>query len=45
MEIQIFPIHTSGEKRIGIKPMHYDKAFPQLMKKITGKRWTSDVKC
>ncbi len=45
MRIQIFPLTYQGEKRIGIHPLSFDKAFPLLMKKIPGSRWTPDEKC
>jgi site-specific recombinase XerD len=34
-----------GQKRIGIRPLGFDKAFPGLMKQIPGSRWTPGEKC
>jgi hypothetical protein len=45
MKIQVFPLEWEGGKRIGIRPMSYDKAFPGMMKQIGGSRWTPDVRC
>ena len=45
MKIQIFPLTYEGKKRIGIRPLGFDKAFPALMKKIPGSRWTPEEKC
>jgi hypothetical protein len=45
MKIQVFPLQYQNDKRIGIRPLGFDKAFPVLMKKVPGIRWTPDVKC
>ena len=45
MKIQAFPLQYQGEKRIGIRPLGFDHAFPALMKKVPGSRWTPDEKC
>lgn len=45
MKIQVFPLEWKGEKRIGIRPMGFDRAFPDMMKQIKGSRWTPDVRC
>ena len=45
MKIQVFPLIYEGKKRIGIRPLGFDKAFPALMKKIPGSRWTPEEKC
>ena len=45
MKIQVFPLQYQGEKRIGIRPIGFDCAFPALMKKIAGSRWAPDEKC
>ena len=45
MKIQVFPLDWEGRKRIGIKPMGFDKAFPGMMKQVRGSRWTPDVRC
>ena len=45
MKIQVFPLQFRNQKRIGIKPMGFDKTFPALMKQIPGSRWTPDQRC
>lgn len=45
MIIQTFPLQYQGQRRIGIAPMGYDKAFPAMMKQIPGSRWTPEEKC
>jgi hypothetical protein len=45
MKIQVFPLELGGKKRIGIRPLGFDKAFPGLMKQILGSRWTPGEKC
>ncbi|MCB0376194.1 MAG: site-specific integrase, partial [Sinomicrobium sp.] len=45
MKIQVFPLAFEGRRRIGIKPLGYDRAFPGMMKQIKGSRWTPDVHC
>jgi integrase/recombinase XerD len=45
MKIQVFPLELGGKKRIGIRPLGFDKAFPGLMKQIPGSRWTPKEKC
>ncbi len=45
MRIQTFPLQYQGQRRIGIAPMGYDKAFPAMMKQIPGSRWTPEEKC
>jgi len=45
MKIQVFPLAFEGSKRIGIRPMGFDQAFPGLMKQIPGSRWTPGKKC
>ena len=45
MKIKIFPIHYHEAKRIGIKPLGFDKTFPSMMKQIPGSCWTPDVRC
>lgn len=45
MKIQVFPLEWEGGKRIGIRPMGFDKAFPGMMKQVRGSRWTPDVRC
>ncbi|MEM6378777.1 MAG: hypothetical protein AAF705_11195, partial [Bacteroidota bacterium] len=44
MRIQVFPLQWQGQKRIGIRPLGYDQAFPEMMKSIPGSRWTPDVR-
>ncbi|MEL7120450.1 MAG: tyrosine-type recombinase/integrase [Bacteroidota bacterium] len=44
MKINVFPLVYEGEKRIGVKPQGFDKAFPGMMKSIKGSRWTPDVR-
>lgn len=41
----MFPLAFEGSKRIGIRPLGFDKAFPGMMKQIQGSRWTPDVRC
>ena len=45
MQIQIFPLEVDGAQRIGIKPLGFDRAFPQIMKQIPGSRWTPEERC
>ncbi|MEZ5038680.1 MAG: hypothetical protein R2828_02265 [Saprospiraceae bacterium] len=45
MKIQVFPLMYQNKKRIGIHPLGFDRAFPLLMKKIPGSRWTPIEKC
>ena len=45
MKINIFPLNYSGVRRIGIKPLSFDKAFPAMMKQIPGSRWTPEEGC
>ena len=45
MKIQIFPLDFEGVKRIGIRPLGFERSFPSLMKKIPGSRWTPKEKC
>jgi site-specific recombinase XerD len=45
MSIQIFPMDFEKQKRIGIRPLGFDKAFPEMMKKVRGSRWTPNEKC
>lgn len=45
MKIQVFPLVFENRKRIGIKPLGYDRAFPGMMKQIEGSRWTPDERC
>lgn len=45
MKIQVFPLQHFKDQRIGVQPMRFDKAFPELMKGIAGSRWTPDVRC
>lgn len=45
MKIQVFPLEVEGAKRIGIKPLGFDQAFPGMMKQIKGSRWTPAVRC
>lgn len=45
MKIQVFPLQFRGERRIGIQPMGFDRAFPEMMKQIPGSRWTPDERC
>ncbi len=45
MRIQIFPLTCEGVKRIGIRPLGFDKAFPGQMKQIPGSRWTPEERC
>ena len=45
MKIQIFPLQVSKVQRIGVRNIEFDPSFPNQMKKISGSRWTPDVKC
>lgn len=45
MKIQIFPLTYSGQRRIGVKVLGFDRAFPGLMKQIPGSRWTKEERC
>jgi site-specific recombinase XerD len=45
MRIQVFPIKIEQKTRIGIRPLGFDPAFPGMMKKIVGSRWTPDHRC
>ena len=45
MKIQVYPLQFQGQKRIGIRPMGFDKSFPGMMKQVRGSRWTPDEKC
>lgn len=45
MNLSIFPLEINSQRRIGIKPMGFDKSFPVQMKQIPGSRWTPDVGC
>ncbi len=45
MKLQIFPIQQSNQKRIGINPHGFDKAFPALMNRISGSRWSNTERC
>lgn len=45
MKIQVFPLIYEGQKRIGIRPLGFDRGFPTLMKKIPGNRWTPNERC
>ena len=45
MKIQLFPLQFQNQKRIGIRPLGFDKAFPTLMRQIQGSRWTPDQRC
>ena len=45
MDIQVFPLNYQDQRRIGIKPLGFDRAFPQMMKQIPGSRWTPAEKC
>ena len=45
MKIQVFPLEYEGKKRIGIKPLGFDRAFPGMMKQIKGSRWTPNERC
>lgn len=45
MEIQIYPFTYQSQDRIAIRPLGYDKTFPQMMKQIPGSRWTPDGRC
>ncbi len=45
MRIQIFPLTYEGEKRIGIRPLGFDRAFPGQMKQVSGSRWTPGERC
>lgn len=44
MQIQVFPIQWQGKKRIGIRPLGFDSAFPDRMRSIKGSRWTPDCR-
>lgn len=45
MKIRVFPIDYKNSKRIGIKPLGFDKAFPSLMRQIPGSKWTPEQGC
>jgi site-specific recombinase XerD len=45
MRIEVFPIQVQYVRRIGIRPLGFDPAFPGLMKQIPGSRWTPDERC
>ncbi len=45
MKIQVFPIYYANEKRIGVKPLGFDRIFPVSMKKIKGSLWSSKEHC
>lgn len=45
MKIQVFPLDFENQKRIGIRPLGYDKNFPAMMKQVPGSRWTPDERC
>lgn len=45
MRIKVFPIEFEQKKRIGIRPLGFDRAFPDMMKQIPGSRWTPDYRC
>ncbi len=45
MKIAVFPFEYKGTRRIGIRALEYDSAFPDLMKRIPGSRWTPDQRC
>ncbi|MCB0634546.1 MAG: site-specific integrase [Lewinella sp.] len=45
MKIQVFPLAFENRKRIGIKPLGYDRAFPGMMKQIKDSRWTPEERC
>ena len=45
MRLQVFPLTINGQKRIGIRPLGFDRAFPGMMKQISGSRWTPDARC
>ena len=45
MRIQIFPLTYEGVKRIGIRPLGFDRAFPEMMKQVPGSRLTPDERC
>lgn len=45
MKVQAFPLEFEGQKRIGIKPLGFDRAFPGMMKQIKGSRWTPGERC
>jgi integrase/recombinase XerD len=45
MKIQLFPLQFQGKRRIGIKPLGFDKRFPSMMKQIPGSRWTPEERC
>ncbi len=45
MKIQVFPLQYQRERRIGIRPLGFDKAFPGLMKQIPDSRWTPEERC
>ena len=45
MKISVFPLTHQGSRRIGIRALGFDPAFPHLMKQIPGSRWTPDLRC
>lgn len=45
MKIQIFPMSYGGQRRIGVKALGFDRAFPGLMKQVPGSRWTPEERC
>ena len=45
MKVKVFPLKFQGTQRIGIKPLEFNRAFPELMRQIKGSRWTPEEKC
>ena len=45
MKIRIFPMEFETKLRIGVQPLGFDRAFPELIKKIPGSRWTPKENC